>query len=232
GRKTYAILHSYSGIRGFLTKFVEMRNLIIITSFVFIAVVVTSYMYFSNLGNKGEPLGLDEVEVVEADQMQKTEETTETTVPLWTFDLNAASARKPSVFSLEDGHRIILIEDAYHILYAISENGEKLWNAQLPGPIVGNILQVDGSNLLFSTTERLYYIDSTGDPLPGFSLKLPRKATDEGVTVSYENNGKARIDVKAGNRILSFDDRGRHLGTQMFRSVHVSSTQDSSSDIG
>src|SRR5690606_39683294 len=62
------------------------------------------------------------------------------------FDLNAEPANEPAVFLLNDAHRFVLVQDAYHILYAVSANGEKLWNAQLPGAIVGKIHQLPDSS--------------------------------------------------------------------------------------
>lgn len=192
-----------------------MRNLIIITSAVFIAIVVTSYFYFSSL-EKNEQFKEEDTEITGVDTVI-TGNTSGYQAPLWVFDLNAEPVSKPAVFFFDEIRRFILVQDAYHILYAISANGEKLWNAQLPGAIVGNIHQLSDSSLLFTTAERLYRIDNEGDPLPGFSLRLPQKATKGGATASYENRGNIRIDVEAGNRILSFDDRGRHLQTRSDR---------------
>ena len=191
-----------------------MRNLIIITSIVFIAIIITSYVYFSNLEDRGVQPEQDDVEITDIEEVPEAAESSSYPTLLWTFALTAAPVSKPVVFSLDDNHRIILIQDAYHILYAISEAGEKLWNAQLPGPIIGHVHQSGDGNLLFTTAERLYYIDRTGDPLPGFSLRLPQKASDEGATIAEENNGTIRIDVRAGKRILSYNDRGRLLQTR------------------
>lgn len=196
-------------MHGFLTKFVRMRNLIIITSVVFIAIVVTSYVYFSNLEKKDQ-LWQEGGEIADVDT-SAADATAQHAVPLWTFDLNAEPANEPAVFLLNDAHRFVLVQDAYHILYAVSANGEKLWNAQLPGAIIGKIHQLPDSSLLFTTAERLYRIDNEGDPLPGFSLQLPQRATESGATPAYENNGDVRINVQAGNRILSFDGRGKRL---------------------
>lgn len=188
-----------------------MRNLIIITSAVFIAIIVTSYFYFSNLG-KSEGSRQEDAEITDVDTTTAGG-TSGYPAPLWTFDLNAEPVNKPRVFFLDDVRRFVLVQDAYHILYAISASGEKLWNAQLPGVIVGSIRQLSDSSLLFTTAERLYRIDKEGDPLPGFSLRLPQKATEDGATASYASRGDVRIDVQAGNRILSFDGRGKRLQT-------------------
>ncbi len=204
----------------FYVKFVGMRNLIIITSVVFIAIVITSYLYFSNL-RKDEPPGQENTEIA-GEEITSADRATGYAAPLWTFDLNAEPVSKPIVCIFDDRQRFVLIQDAYHILYAISASGEKLWNAQLPGAIVGNIHQLSDSSLLFTTAERLYRIDTAGDPLPGFSLRLSQKATGRGATPSYENTEDIRIEVEAGNRILSFDHRGRQLQSRSIRADEAS----------
>ncbi|PPL04592.1 hypothetical protein [Parapedobacter indicus] len=205
-----------------------MRNLIIITSAVFIAIIVTSYFYFSNLG-KDEQSTQEGTEINDVNTAV-TDGTSGYPAPLWTFDLNAEPVTKPMVFFLDDSRRFILVQDAYHILYAVSATGEKLWNAQLPGKIVGNISQLSDSSILFTTAERLYRIDREGDPFPGFSLRLPRKADGDGAMASDETNGNIRIDVQAGNHILSFDGRGRHLHTRNSRASAASNAVDKSQD--
>jgi len=206
-----------------------MRNLIIITSAVFIAIIVTSYVYFSNL-RKNEESEQDGIEITDVNAAVA-DGTSAYPAPLWTFNLNAEPINKPGVFSLDDIRQFVLVQDAYHILYAISESGEKLWNAQLPGAIVGGIHQLSDSSLLFTTAERLYRIDKEGDPLPGFSLQLPQKATDDGAKASYENSGNVRIDVQAGNRVLSFDGHGRRLQTQRSLTAAAGDTFDENQEV-
>lgn len=188
-----------------------MRNIIIATSIVFIAVLITSYFYFSNLRQSDLPN--HEIENTAIDEDVE-DEISSGERPIWTFNLHAALITRPIVGSIGDTSRFILVQDAYHILYAISPSGQQLWNAQLPGPILGDIQQLADLTLVFTTAERLYRIDTDGDPLPGFSLQLPQRATGQGVTASHESAEDIRIDVQAGSRLLSFDARGRHLQTR------------------
>ncbi len=187
-----------------------MRNIIITTSVVFIAVMVTSYFYFSNL-KQDDPLKHKEAEQMEVDQ--HVEDAPTGRAHVWTFNLHANLSTKPIVHDLDSTNRFILVQDAYHILYAISANGQQLWNAQLPGPILGGIQQLADRSLVFTTADRLYRIDTEGDPLPGFSLQLPQKAT-LGAIASDVNEREIRIDVPTKNRALSYDGRGRNLRSQ------------------
>lgn len=206
-----------------------MRNLIVVTAAVFIAIVITSYFYFSNLRKHGQ-VEQDNTEIAEADTGE-TEETSTNAAPLWTFDLYAEPISKPGVFSLDDARQFVLVQDAYHILYAISADGEKLWNAQLPGTIIGSIHQLADNSLLFTTAERLYRIDIEGDPLPGFSLRLPHKATGGGASAVYSDNGDVRIDIQAGSRVLSFDGRGKRVQARHARVTDSNDSVDSSLNI-
>ena len=129
--------------------------------------------------------------------------------PAWTFPLNGTLEAGPAVCIYDDTSRFILAQDASHILHAVSTVGEKLWNAQLPGPVLGPIRQLSDSSIVVTTAERLYRFDAHGDPLPGFSRELQYRAT-YAATV-YEDGEDSRIYVPAGNRILAFDNRGQAL---------------------
>ncbi len=131
------------------------------------------------------------------------------TTPEWTFNLNGRLISTPAVLHYNDTSRFILAQASNHILYALSPDGKQLWNAQLPGPILGNIHQLADRSILLTTAKRLYRFDTDGDPLPGFSLTLPHDAT-YGATV-YENGQDIRLFVPAGNRILAYDTQAKTL---------------------
>lgn len=182
-----------------------MRNLIITISVLFVTIIAASYFYFSNLGEntRAQP---DENEPDEAYVAQGK-------LPaggnaLWTFDLNGGAITNPSVQQYEDSARFILVQDAYHILHAISPAGEKLWNAQLPGPIIDSITQLPDQSLVFTTADRLYRIDTYGDPFPGFSLTLPQQAT-HGAVATSDRDGTVLIEVTGRRQVLAYDGRGR-----------------------
>ncbi|MGK6353035.1 hypothetical protein [Parapedobacter sp. DT-150] len=150
---------------------------------------------------------------VSAPQETATQETTvqETATPIseWTFTLNGQLITKPVVCQYNDTANYILVQDRSHILHAVSVDGRKLWNAQLPGPILGSVQQLADRTLVFTTADRLYRIDNEGDPLPGFSLQLPLKATEGAIT--SDEKEEIHITVPVKNRILSYDGRGRSL---------------------
>ncbi|SEK67181.1 hypothetical protein [Parapedobacter koreensis] len=127
----------------------------------------------------------------------------------WAFDLNGQLITDPIVCHYNDTSSFILAQDASYILHAIATDGRKLWNAQLPGPILGDIQQLTDGSIMLTTARRLYRLDTNGDPLPGFSLQLPRDAT-YGATV-YEDGQDVRLFVPAKNHILAYDGRGSRL---------------------
>jgi len=193
-----------------------MRNLVIVISLVFIAIVAVSYFYFSNLDDKQAaqtPALPAEAAAVET----ALSEPINGNGALWAFALNGGSISHPSVHQYSDSTRFILVQDAYHILHAISPKGQKLWNAQLPGPIVDSVSQLPDHSLVFTTAERLYRIDTEGDPLPGFSLKLPQRATQGAVIIQQPADDAVRIQVGTNRQDLTYDGRGKLLRRQTLR---------------
>lgn len=129
--------------------------------------------------------------------------------PEWTFNLHGRLITQPSVFRHDDAGQFILAQASNHILYAVSPTGEQLWNAQLPGPVLGEIYQLSDNSIVLTTAERLYRFDTHGDPLPGFSLQLPHEAS-YGASV-YEKNTDIGIFVPANDRIMVYDANGETL---------------------
>lgn len=203
-----------------------MRNLIIIISVLFVTIIAVSYFYFSNLGenNRTQP-NENEREETYAEQGEPPVGNS----VLWTFDLNGGAITNPSVQQYDDSTRFILVQDAYHILHAISPDGQKLWNAQLPGPIIDSISQLSDHSLVFSTADRLYRIDTEGDPLPGFSLTLPQQAT-HGALVINDSDGTVRIEVIGRRQVLLYDGRGKLLRRQARSNSTGSSDKEDEAD--
>jgi len=191
-----------------------MKRLITLILLVFAAVIAASYFYFSALERNPRVTDLEAPEAgkVSVDTTGQENGSLADSKLRWAFELTARAVRQPSVHRTSDGGRFILIQDAYHILHAVSADGRKLWNAQLPGAILDSIVQLPDGSLVFTTATRLYRIDTEGDPLPGFSLRLPRRAVN-GVQLADGNPDALRIDVPADNRILTYDGRGRLLKT-------------------
>lgn len=123
--------------------------------------------------------------------------------PEWTVDLGGRLITDPTVLQYDNTSRFILAQASNNILHAISTNGQRLWNAQLPGPVLGRIHQLADSSIVLTTAKRLYRFDTEGNPLPGFSIQLPHEATYGATT--YENGQDIRFFVPAGNRILAYD---------------------------
>lgn len=127
--------------------------------------------------------------------------------PTWTFDLNGRLAAPPGVFAYDDTSQFILAQSSNHILHAIDFNGKRLWNAQLPGIILGAPRQLADSSIVLATESRLYRFDTRGDASPGFSLELPQPAV--ATQLVAERDSLIRIFVPAQDALLVYDDRGQ-----------------------
>ncbi len=126
--------------------------------------------------------------------------------PAWTVDLNGRLAAPPRVFTYDDTSRFILAQASNHILHAINFDGERLWNAQLAGNILGTPRQLADSSIVLATESRLYRFDRDGNPAPGFSLELPHSAT-AGLAV-VEKDTLLRIFLPAQDALLVYDGQG------------------------
>ncbi len=126
--------------------------------------------------------------------------------PTWTFDLNGRLAATPAVLAYDDTSRFILAQSSNHILHALDFQGQRLWNAQLPGIMLGIPQQLADSSIVLTTETRLYRFDTDGNPLPGFSLELSAQAT-AGASV-IEHDSLLRIFVPTAHALLVYDGSG------------------------
>lgn len=127
--------------------------------------------------------------------------------PEWTYHLNGRLAAPPQVFDYDDTSRFILAQSTNHILHAVNASGKKLWNAQLPGTVLGEAVQLSDGSIVLTTAKKLYRFEQDGTPKPGFSVELPSQATHHASVV--EKEGTLWIFVPAGNRILVYNQDGK-----------------------
>src|SRR5690606_31498072 len=91
--------------------------------------------------------------------------------PEWTYSLDNKAITAPYVFEHSDTSQFILLQELDHTMHAIHPTGTKMWSTVFSGRVIGEIQQLeDRSILLVTDKNRLYRFDTSGEPLPGFSL--------------------------------------------------------------
>jgi len=127
----------------------------------------------------------------------------------WSYKMNARIASAPQVFRSGDQH-IIMVQDNVYNLYAISDEGKRIWATQLPGTIRGKLYQLKDETILFNTEDRIYRIHPDGSAVSGFPVSIPQK-TVHGLTLTGNDPAKAKIYIAAQNKILGYTAEGKAL---------------------
>lgn len=94
--------------------------------------------------------------------------------------------------------------DKMNHIYLIDDNDRIIWKKQLSEQPLSKVWQVDYFNngkqqMLFNTAGYIHIIDMKGNNLPGFPVKLKKRATNGIAVFDYDNNRKYRM-------LISFDD--------------------------
>lgn len=100
--------------------------------------------------------------------------------------------------------REVLVQDEQNYLYLISNDGRLLWRDSLPGPIRGQISQVDfykngKLQYLLATDKALHLIDRTGQDVERYPVEAPTEATLRNVAaIDYDNSKNYRFVASDG----------------------------------
>ena len=128
---------------------------------------------------------------------------------VWSFKMNARIASAPAVFN--DGDRqIILVQDNVYNLYALSDEGKRIWATQLPGTIRGELHQLNDESILFNTEDKIYRIHPDGTALEGYPVSLPQK-TIYGLTLTGTDPAQSQLFIAAQNKIIAYTLAGKEL---------------------
>lgn len=112
-------------------------------------------------------------------------------------------------------NREIIFQDEQNNLHQVTHSGRVRWSIALPGPVLGEIHQVDyfkNGNLqyLFNTKEKLYLIDRNGNNVAHFPVPLRSPATNGVNVFDYDNNRNYRYFVAGEDRkVYAYDYEGK-----------------------
>ncbi len=151
----------------------------------------------------------------------------------WQSTLGSNVILKPR---LVDNHhdpsnREIIVQDENHLLHLLNGQGRVLWSLSLPGPIMGEIHQVDyykNGNLqyLFNTREKLWLVDRNGKEVAHFPVQLRSPATNGVNVFDYDNNRNYRYFVAGEDqRVYAYDATGKIVqGWEFEKTAHPVTT--------
>ncbi|MGE4585857.1 MAG: hypothetical protein AB7D05_00780 [Mangrovibacterium sp.] len=143
---------------------------------------------------------------------------------VWQTRLDAPLAGKPLLMRnhTDKQNREVLVQDSRHQLYLINREGVTLWKIPLPGPVLGEVHQVDyyrnkKLQYLFATREQLHLIDRNGNRVAGFPLSLRSPAGGGVALFDYDGNRDYRYFIAGEDKnIYAYNREGRPVGGWKF----------------
>ena len=115
----------------------------------------------------------------------------------------------------QNSGREVLLQDEQNYIYLVSNEGRLLWRDSIPGPIRGQVSQVDfykngKLQYLFATDRALHLVDRTGQDVEGYPLEVPTEATlRNAAAIDYDNSKNYRFVVSDGiGEIYLFSKEG------------------------
>ncbi|HNG89358.1 MAG TPA: DUF3352 domain-containing protein [Saprospiraceae bacterium] len=137
----------------------------------------------------------------------------------WRAPLEAEATTAPQAVCCPqaEGAQALLVQDARHELYCLSRAGKVLWRRVLPGPLMGQVEQLDymgdGSCCyFFNTPDALWVLDAQGRDVRGFPLRLRAKAVNAAsVMRTGEHRGFVFFVALENGNVQGFNYLGQPL---------------------
>ncbi|MFW5821960.1 MAG: hypothetical protein ACOCU7_01115, partial [Tangfeifania sp.] len=118
--------------------------------------------------------------------------------------------------------REIIVQDENYNLHQITGDGRVRWTMPLPGPILGEVHQVDyyengKLQYLFNTREKLYLVDREGNNVDHFPVEFSSPATNGVNVFDYHNNRDYRYFIAHEDKsVLAYDKSGKKISGWVF----------------
>ncbi len=142
---------------------------------------------------------------------------------VFTAALEAPARTRPQFLkNHRNGQMDVAVQDEEHTLYLFSSSGSLFWKKELPGPIQGDIQQVDlfrngRLQMAFSTDTQLMVLDRDGKAVAPFPKEFAGGNLRPLAVFDYENNRNYRLVVTQGSRVFMYDGQGREVSGFKFR---------------
>lgn len=134
---------------------------------------------------------------------------------------------------LYPNHKTGLLDVAYQDeefnLHLLDKNGKLLWKKALDSKINGGIHAVDGyrngrEQLLFSTSNKVYYLDRNGKDIGKFPLEFKDQITQPLSVFDYDKSRNYRIVVTQNDDLWMYDINGKKVNGFEYKSSGVIKT--------
>lgn len=135
---------------------------------------------------------------------------------LWSSQLDTTPATPPFVI-VNGENKFIAIQDNELNLNFYNDAGRLLWKKYLGEKILSTIYYIDQYNngecqMLFNTTNKLYLIDTKGDSISNFPIRLPAPATNGCLLKDFDGFKKFEIYIACQNgSIYAYEISGKPL---------------------
>ncbi|MEJ2585030.1 MAG: hypothetical protein P8Z38_08295 [Robiginitalea sp.] len=142
---------------------------------------------------------------------------------VFTAALEAPAYSRPQFLkNHRTGEMDVVVQDENNTLYLFSNDGSLFWKKTLPGPIQGDIHQVDlyrngRLQMAFTTNSKLMVLDRNGKEVSPFPKDFPGGNLGPLAVFDYEQNRNYRLVVTQGNKVFMFDGQGRDVRGFKFR---------------
>lgn len=138
------------------------------------------------------------------------------TAAVWESRLKAPVRRGPFLVKNHyTGALETVLQDAENRLYLLANTGKVLWEADLEGPVQGEIIQADlfrnrKLQMVFSTATKLYVLDRNGNHVDGFPVSFSEKTAAPVAVADYDKSRDYRffIPFESGKTAV-YDSRGK-----------------------
>lgn len=135
---------------------------------------------------------------------------------LWSSQLDTTPATPPFVI-VNGENKFIAIQDNELNLNFYNDAGRLLWKKHLDEKILSTIYFMDQYNngecqMVFNTMNKLYLIDTNGDSISNFPIRLPAPATNGCLLKDFDGHKKYEIYVACQNgSIYAYEISGKPL---------------------
>lgn len=136
---------------------------------------------------------------------------------VWQSHLENEISMKPQfVINHNDrDNREVVVQDKENNFYLINKVGRVQWEIKLPGPIMGEVHQIDfykngKLQYYFNTPDALHLIDRNGNYVDNYPIKLRAKATNGVAVFDYDNVRNYRFFIACENKkVYLYDKKGK-----------------------